>query len=210
MSRNITRNLLAAPLRTTPRTAPQATLSTVALSSALPSSRPSSSLPTVASTDFWKSLVPKPLRREQKLQDDPMIKRVKPKRSKEWNPATFYIVIFLLIGSMSINMISLRQQFETFMRQSDVRIGVLREVVERIQRGEKVDVERALGTGDAEREQGWEDVLREIERDDAVRKEKANAKAKAEAAARTTSLSDVSTEPPKTQQSQATGMSSFF
>lgn len=86
-----------------------------------------------------------------------MIKRVKPKRSKEWNPATFYLVIFLLIGSMSINMIALRQRFDTFMRQSDVRIGLLREVVERIQRGEKVDVERALGTGDAAREQGWDD-----------------------------------------------------
>lgn len=141
-----------------------------------------------------------------------MIKRVKPKRSKEWNPATFYLVIFLLIGSMSINMIALRQRFDTFMRQSDVRIGLLREVVERIQRGEKVDVERALGTGDAAREQGWDDVLREIERDDAVRKEKGNAKAKlhAEAPLRTAHASEALSESPKPQQQQATGMGSFF
>ncbi|KAL9944615.1 hypothetical protein D7B24_007325 [Verticillium nonalfalfae] len=209
MSRHINRTLLAsaAPLRTVTRAAPS-----IITRSNLPACRPSSSLPSVASTDFWKSLVPKPFRREEKLQDDPMIKRVKPKRSKEWNPATFYLVIFLLIGSMSINMIALRQRFDTFMRQSDVRIGLLREVVERIQRGEKVDVERALGTGDAAREQGWDDVLREIERDDAVRKEKANAKAKldAEAAPRTAHTSEALPESPKPQQQQATGMGSFF
>ncbi|CRK26161.1 hypothetical protein HYQ45_014385 [Verticillium longisporum] len=207
MSRHINRTLLAAPLRTVTRATPS-----IITGSNLPTCRPSSSLPSVASTDFWKSLVPKPFRREEKLQDDPMIKRVKPKRSKEWNPATFYLVIFLLIGSMSINMIALRQRFDTFMRQSDVRIGLLREVVERIQRGEKVDVERALGTGDAAREQGWDDVLREIERDDAVRKEKANAEAKldAEAAPRTAHASEALSESPQTQQQQATGMGSFF
>jgi hypothetical protein len=43
------------------------------------------------------------------------------------------------------------------MRQSDVRIGLLREVVEKLQRGEKVDVEQVLGTGDPEKELEWED-----------------------------------------------------
>jgi DMSO reductase anchor subunit len=86
-----------------------------------------------------------------------MIQRVRPKRSRQWNPATFYIVVFLLIGSMAINSISLRQSFETFMRQTDVRIGLLREVVERIQRGEKFDVEKALGAGNAAKEQEWAD-----------------------------------------------------
>lgn len=38
-----------------------------------------------------------------------------------------------------------------------MRIGKLREVIEKIQRGEKVDVEKALGTGDAEREAEWEE-----------------------------------------------------
>lgn len=82
-------------------------------------------------------------------------------------------------------MIALRKDFATFMRQSDVRIGLLREVVEKLQRGEEVDVEKALGTGDAEKELEWEQgwsswkteasgrnmltgmvVLREIEREE--------------------------------------------
>lgn len=77
--------------------------------------------------------------------------------AEEWNPATFFIIIFLLIGSMSINMIALKKGFETFVRQSDVRIGLLREVVEKLQKGEKVDVERVLGTGIPEKEAEWED-----------------------------------------------------
>lgn len=139
--------------------APAAALRRAFLQRPIPrtATRLSSSLPTVAQPAFWKSLVPKPFRREERLPDDPMIQRVRPRRSREWNPATFYIVIFLLIGSMAINMISLRQGFETFMRQTDVRIGLLKEVVERIQRGEKVDVEQALGTGNPEKEQEWAD-----------------------------------------------------
>lgn len=108
---------------------------------------------SVTDVSFWKSLVPKPLRRENRT----------PKSSKqgwlskEWNPATFYIIIFLMIGSMSIQMISLRKNFEAFTRRSDVRIGLLREVVEKLQKGEHVDVEKVLGTGDAEREAEWQE-----------------------------------------------------
>ncbi|QBZ61600.1 hypothetical protein PoMZ_08552 [Pyricularia oryzae] len=111
---------------------------------------------TVFSTEFWKNLVPKPLR-----SDSPM--KMRKTKSKDWNPATFYIVIFLFIGSMSIQMIAMRRNFENFMRQSDVRIGLLREVVEKLQKGETVDVEKALGAGDQQKEHEWEDVLREIE-----------------------------------------------
>jgi len=70
---------------------------------------------------------------------------------------------------MAIQMISLRKDFATFMRQSGVRIELLREVVEKLQRGEEVDVEKALGTGDAKRELEWEQVLREIEREEPVK-----------------------------------------
>ncbi|KAK3942393.1 hypothetical protein QBC46DRAFT_256413 [Diplogelasinospora grovesii] len=125
-----------------------------------------SAIPTVAQPSFWKSMIPKPLRRSS---DETLEKKPK---SKEWNPATFFIVIFLLIGSMSINMIALKKDFATFMRQSDVRIGLLREVVEKIQRGEKVDVEKVLGTGDPEKEAEWEQVLKEIEKDEAARNQK--------------------------------------
>lgn len=107
---------------------------------------------TVFSTEFWKNLVPKPLR-----SDSPM--KMRKTKSKDWNPATFYIVIFLFIGSISIQMIAMRRNFENFMRQSDVRIGLLREVVEKLQKGETVDVEKALGAGDQQKEHEWEDGM---------------------------------------------------
>ncbi len=104
---------------------------------------------SVADTGFWKSLVPKPLRKENrnKLRS----------KSKEWNPATYFIVMFLFIGSMSIQMIALRKQTEQYARQSSNRIAQLREVVQRIQNGEEVDVEKVLGTGDPQREADWEE-----------------------------------------------------
>lgn len=115
-----------------------------------------STVPRVAEIAFWKSLIPKPLRRENRQAR----KAGAPKTSwmaREWNPATFFICIFLLIGSMSIQMISLRNNFDAFMRRADVRIGLLREVVEKIQNGEQVDVEKVLGSGDSEREAIWEE-----------------------------------------------------
>lgn len=114
----------------------------------------------VADPAFWKAMIPKPFRRTQ----DPAKRRKKSRlaafkiwMAKDWNPATFFIIIFLLIGSMSINSITLKKGFETYMRQSEVRIGLLREVVEKLQRGEKVDVERVLGTGVPENETEWQD-----------------------------------------------------
>ncbi|KAI3394158.1 hypothetical protein diail_3168 [Diaporthe ilicicola] len=112
--------------------------------------------PRVAETSFWKSLIPKPLRRENRTGGKGGAPAAKPK-SKEWNPATFFIGIFLLIGSLSIQMIALHKSFDAFMRRSDVRIGLLREVVERIQNGETVDVEKVLGTGDPDKEAEWEE-----------------------------------------------------
>ena len=114
------------------------------------------SAPSIVQSSFWRSLIPKPLRRE-KLPPDAAALRIKKPKSKEWNPATFFILIFLLIGSMSIQMIVLKKNLENFVRQSDTRIGLLREVLERIQKGEKVDVEQALGTGNPEKELEWED-----------------------------------------------------
>ena len=125
-------------------------LFTTPLASALATQIRRRPLSSVTETSFWKSLVPRPLRTAAG-------QRKKTKVQKGWNPATFFIFIFLLIGSMSIQMISLKKDFATFMRQSDVRIGLLREVVEKLQRGEEVDVEKVLGTGDPERELAWEE-----------------------------------------------------
>ncbi|KAK4138260.1 hypothetical protein BT67DRAFT_430917 [Trichocladium antarcticum] len=111
-------------------------------------------LSSVTEPSFWKDLVPRPLR--SRLSRDGTGAAKKPKVKTEWNPATFFIFIFLLIGSMSIQMITLRKDFTAFMRQADVRVGLLREVVEKLQRGEEVDVEQVLGTGDPEKELEWE------------------------------------------------------
>jgi hypothetical protein len=122
-------------------------------------------------------MIPKPLRK------DPSSKSATKKpKSKEWNPATFFIFIFLLIGSMSIQMIALRNEFTAFTRRADAKIGLLKEIIGRIQKGEEVDVEGLLGTGNKKREQEWEEgivpylmamglsnsftVLQEIERED--------------------------------------------
>ncbi|KAI0847732.1 hypothetical protein F5Y00DRAFT_109113 [Daldinia vernicosa] len=129
--------------------------------------RYASTVPSITQPSFWKNMIPKPFRRSQQQSVNWGVPK-KPK-SKEWNPATFYIVIFLFIGSMAIQMIALRKDFDTFMRRSEVRIGLLREVVEKLQRGEEIDVEKTLGTGDAEKEKEWEEVLREIEREDILK-----------------------------------------
>jgi hypothetical protein len=112
----------------------------------------SSTTPTVLDTSFWRSLIPKPLRRENRQSS-------KSVKAREWNPATYFIVMFLLIGSMSIQMIALRNSFDRHMRQAEVRIARLREVVERIQKGEDVDVEKALGTGEPQKEAEWEEGM---------------------------------------------------
>jgi hypothetical protein len=108
------------------------------------------SLPRIATPSFWRSLVPKPFRSTG-------VDREKKPVSKEWNPATFFIVIFLLIGSQSIHLLVLKNEFAAFIRQSEVRIGLLREVVEKLQKGEEVDVERVLGTGDPKKEVEWQE-----------------------------------------------------
>ncbi|KAI1631817.1 hypothetical protein F4809DRAFT_135240 [Biscogniauxia mediterranea] len=123
----------------------------------------SGSSQSVFAVSFWKSLIPKPLRPQ------PGSFTRKRKWSKEWNPATFYIFIFMFIGSMSINLIHLKTEFATFARRAEVRIDVLREVVEKLQDGEEVDVEKVLGTRDPEREKAWEEIIKEIEREDAAK-----------------------------------------
>lgn len=47
-----------------------------------------------------------------------------------------------------------------------MQIEKLREVIRKLQAGEEVDVEKALGTGVPEEEQAWEDALREIEEEE--------------------------------------------
>ncbi|MDI1488536.1 MAG: hypothetical protein OHK93_007811 [Ramalina farinacea] len=84
----------------------------------------------------------------------------------------------MLIGSQSINLIVLKNEWTMFSRMADTKIAALKEVIERLQRGEDVDVERMLGTGDERQEQEWKDVLQEIEEEDRLWQNKARKKAR--------------------------------
>jgi hypothetical protein len=112
------------------------------------------SLPRVVQPSLWQSLVPKPFRSSE---SSPRAKKAS--RSDEWNPATFYIMIFLLIGSNAINMIALKNDFVKFSRHADHQIAKLREAIELVRQGREVDVEAMLGTGDPEREKDWEESV---------------------------------------------------
>ncbi|MCJ1233914.1 hypothetical protein MMC14_001872 [Varicellaria rhodocarpa] len=77
-------------------------------------------------------------------------------------------------------MIALRNDFLSFSRKADAKISLLKDVAGRVQKGEDVDVEGLLGTGNEEQEKEWEEVLREIEEEERLwkSKEKRNAKEK--------------------------------
>ena len=109
-------------------------------------------LPRVAQPSVWQSIIPKAFRNPENSRGP-----AKPQRTKEWNPATFFICIFLLIGSNAIQMLALKNDYSTFSRKTDAKIKLLKDVLDRVQRGEDVNVEKALGTGDAVQEQEWKD-----------------------------------------------------
>ena len=111
-------------------------------------------LPRVAQPSVWHSMIPKSFRNK----DNPGAV-TKSQRSKDWNPATFFIWIFLLIGSNAIQMLALRNEYSTFSRKADAKIALLKEVLDKIRRGEEVDVDKVLGTGDEEQEQEWADGM---------------------------------------------------
>ena len=54
-------------------------------------------------------------------------------------------------------MLALKNEYSTFSRKADAKIKLLKDVLDRVQRGENVDVEKALGTGDEQQEQEWKD-----------------------------------------------------
>ncbi|CZS93526.1 uncharacterized protein RAG0_10343 [Rhynchosporium agropyri] len=180
---------------------------------ALPTlTRPYSTSPGITKSSFWVSLIPKPLRKSS-----PTAALKAKVKSKEWNPATFFIWIFLLIGSMSIQMITLRNDFAAFSRRADARIGLLKEIIERVQKGEKVDVEGLLGAGDAVREQEWEEVLQEIEREGQAWEQSRKSKPKhgknleeAQQAIRASKSQATSPKEPLTEKPKSNAPSGFY
>ncbi|KAF2440802.1 hypothetical protein P171DRAFT_109037 [Karstenula rhodostoma CBS 690.94] len=106
-------------------------------------------VPTILQPAFWKSMIPRPLRPGETLSSTPNVP------SRQWNPATPYIVLALLVGSQAIQILWLKQERALTTRRAEAKMGILREVVERVQRGEDVDVEGILGTGVEGREKEW-------------------------------------------------------
>lgn len=131
------------------------------------------STPTILRPSFWASMVPKPLR-----------ERGSAPRSREWNPATPYIILSLLVGSQAIQILWLKQERAHAQRKAEAKIGLLKEVIERVQNGEDVDVEKVLGTGDEASEREWAEVLREIKDEEALFQSKKRRRALREVAAR--------------------------
>ena len=62
----------------------------------------------------------------------------------------------------------MKNEFVAYSRKADLKIQQLREVVQKIQRGEEVDVEKILGTGDETQEREWELALEELQNEDRV------------------------------------------
>ncbi|OCL04203.1 hypothetical protein AOQ84DRAFT_391716 [Glonium stellatum] len=167
-------NLVIPPLRHSPRTR---TLFLLLSNNSARRLISTESLPRVVQPSLWHSIVPRFLR--QRAPAD----TTKAPKSKEWNPATPYIILALLIGSQAIQTIALKNDIAAFSRKADAKIGLLREVVERVQRGENVNVEKVLGTGNKESEREWEDVLKELEEEESLFQSRKRRKAMKEAAA---------------------------
>lgn len=79
-----------------------------------------------------------------------------PKR-KGWNPATYFIVMFILVGSQALRMVQIKNDHANFVRSTEAKIRVLKEVIERLQRGEDFDIKKMLGTGNEAAEREWEE-----------------------------------------------------
>jgi len=112
-----------------------------------------SALPRIASPSLWASIIPKFMRPGSWRDPHHSLAT----RNKAWNPATYFIVMSLLIGSNAIQLVSLKTAQLNYQRNTEVKLELLREVVRRVQNGEEVDVKAMLGTGDPIAEKEWEE-----------------------------------------------------
>jgi hypothetical protein len=76
---------------------------------------------------------------------------------------TSYIILGLLVGSQAIQILWLKQDKGHSLRKAEAKIGLLKEVIERVQKGEDVPVESMLGTGNAESEKEWAESKLELQ-----------------------------------------------
>ena len=116
-------------------------------------------LPRILQPELWANIIPSSIRVKAR-------EAFANRQHKKTNPATYFIWIYLLIGSQAIRIIQTKNEAATYSRKADLQIQKLREVIRKLHAGEDVDVEKALGTGIPEEEQAWEDAIKEIEREE--------------------------------------------
>lgn len=133
------------------------------------------STPTILRPSFWATMIPKALKTRSSAPRP---------HSREWNPATPFIVLALLVGSQAIQVLWLKQERAHAARKAEAKIGLLREVIERVQNGEDVEVEKVLGTGDESAEREWHEVLKEVREEEALFQSKKKRRALREEAAK--------------------------
>jgi len=83
-------------------------------------------------------------------------------------------MLAMVVGSGAIHTINLRTEMAKIESKADAKLAILREVIERVQKGEDFDVEKELGTGDPVAEQEWADVMQEIESGSSIWKKSAS------------------------------------
>ena len=122
-------------------------------------------VPRILRKSTWDMVIPKFLRKAPAPFASSSSGSSAQKR-KARNPATYFIWIYLLIGSQAIRIISVQSEFTAYTRRADLRLEKLREVLKKLQAGEEVDVEGTLGTGVESEEKEWEEAMREIEEEE--------------------------------------------
>lgn len=133
-------------------------------------------LPRIFSPDLWRQIIPSSVRETTKT-----LVRDKPRTP---NPATYFIWIYILIGSQAIKIVQLKKSHAEEKRRAELQIDKLREVVRKLQAGEAVDVEKVLGTGVEVEEDAWESAIREIENEERIWQDRERSKREREEARR--------------------------
>lgn len=95
-----------------------------------------------------------------------------------------------------MQMIGLKMRFSLSMNRADAKISLLNDVIERVQKGEEIDVAALLGKGDKQKELEWEEMLREAENEAELFKKSGKKARKAEEDP--TPNSTESPKPPRT------------
>lgn len=114
-------------------------------------------LPRVLQPSLWRSMLPGFLRPASTPTAGHGGKV--PWRARPWNPATYFIVMALVIGSNAIQIIALNRYTLNYTRKTEAKLALLREVIDRVQSGEDIDIEGMLGTGQPDQEAEWEEGM---------------------------------------------------